>query len=38
VVTGEAPVIPGVSISEPGGVIHTVRSSGVADLGDPGMN
>lgn len=38
VVTEESPVIPGVSISEPGGVVHTVRSSGVAELGDPGMN
>jgi Sec-independent protein translocase protein TatA len=34
----EPPVIPGVSIADPGGVVHRVRSSGVVVPDDPSMN
>jgi len=30
--------LPGVSIADPGGVVHRVRASGVAVPDDPGMN
>ncbi len=34
----EPPVIPGVLITDPGGIVHQVRSSGGAVPDDPGMN
>ncbi len=34
----EPPVIPGVLITDPGGIVHQVRSSGGVVPDDPGMN
>ena len=34
----EPPGVPGVLISDPGGIVHQVRSSGGAVPDDPGMN
>lgn len=34
----EAPVIPGLRISDPGGLVHQVRSSGGVVPDDPGLN
>jgi sec-independent protein translocase protein TatB len=34
----EVPDIPGVSIADPGGVVHQVRASGTVVPDDPGMN
>jgi sec-independent protein translocase protein TatB len=38
VASDEGPDIPGVSIADPGGVVHQVRASGVVVPDDPGMN
>jgi len=34
----EQPSIPGVSVTDPGGIVHQVRSNGRAVPDDPGMN
>ena len=34
----EVPVVPGVLITDPGGIVHQVRSSGGAVPDDPGLN
>jgi Sec-independent protein translocase protein TatA len=34
----EAPAVPGVLITDPGGIVHQVRSSGGVVPDDPGMN
>jgi Sec-independent protein translocase protein TatA len=34
----EAPVIPGVLLTDPGGIVHQVRSGGGSVPDDPGMN
>jgi len=36
--TEEVPEVPGISIADPGGVVHRVRASGVVVPDDPGMN
>ena len=36
--TEEPPDLPGISIADPGGVVHQVRASGVVVPDDPGMN
>ncbi len=38
VATEELPELPGISIADPGGVVHQVRASGVVVPDDPGMN
>ena len=38
VATEEPPDLPGISIADPGGVVHQVRASGVVVPDDPGMN
>ncbi len=34
----EPPLIPGVLIADPGGIVHQVRSTGGVVPDDPGMN
>lgn len=34
----EQPSIPGISVTDPGGIVHQVRSNGRAVPDDPGMN
>jgi hypothetical protein len=34
----EQPLIPGVLIGDPGGIVHQVRSTGGSIPDDPGMN